>query len=222
MAARTESKATEFVLTTDKDEVADRASTNKRIRAALVAELAGEKRANRIKAARAVHGLAIKAPEMLKEYGAELADALNRPEAQTRWEILGALEKVVATDARVADKAIDAAIAAVHDAESGVVRLAAFRLLAAYGATTPRRSERVWPVIDEAVRVYHGDPEFAAMLIGVIRLVSGDASDEVKIAAAERMAFDAEHAKGLIGRRAKRICECAPKRRRRAKAKPAE
>ena len=222
MAARTESKATEFVLTSDKDEVAARASTNKRIRAALIAELAGDTRANRIKAARAVHAVAIKAPEVLKEYGAELADALNRPEAQTRWEVLGALEKIVAVDARVADKAIEAAIAAVHDAESGVVRLAAFRLLAAYGATTARRSERVWPVIDEAVRVYHGDPEFAAMLIGVIRLVSGDASDEVKIAAAERMAFDAEHAKGLIGQRAKRICACAPKKRGRAKKKAAE
>jgi hypothetical protein len=98
-----------------------------------------------------------------------------------------------------------------------VVRLAAFRLLCAYGATTEKRSERVWPLVDEAIRCYHGDPEFPAMLVSVYRLTSGNSSDEVKLAAAERLVFDAENRKGLIGRRARQIVACAPKKRARKK-----
>lgn len=198
----------------DKSKNATRAAEDPAFLGHTLEVLNGEDRAQRVLAARAVHELAVHAPEVLKSHGALLADALEKPEAQTRWEILGALEKVIAVDARVADKAILPATTALHDEESGVVRLAAFRLLAAYGATTAKRSEKVWPLIDEAIPVYHGDPEFPAMLAGVYRLVTGAASDAVKIAAADRMEFDAEHAKGLLGRRAKRIVSCAPKRRR--------
>jgi len=199
-----------------KEEIAERAARNKKVRAQLFDILSGEDRGQRVLAAKAVHHIAVHTPDVLKDHAEEMADALEKPEAQTRWEIMGALEKMVAVDARVVDKALTPAQAALHDAESGVVRLAAFRMLAAYGATTERRSEKVWPLLDEAIRVYHGDPEFPQMLSGVIRLVSGNASGAVKAAAAETMAFDADHSKGLVGRRAKRIVDCAPKRRKRS------
>ncbi|MDY0088085.1 MAG: hypothetical protein RBS78_06015 [Coriobacteriia bacterium] len=217
MAPRSDAASLAELLSQDKEEIAARAATDEAVLKALFEALSGDKRAHRVAAARALHALAIKEPAALKGHGAELADALDRPEAQTRWEILGALEKVVNTDGRIVDKAIAPATTALHDAESGVVRLAAFRLLAAYGATTSHRSEKVWPVLSEAVRVYHGDPEFPAMLIGLIRLVSGNAADSVKIDAAERMSFDAENAKGLIGQRARRIVACAPKKGRSAR-----
>ena len=217
MAAKMDAAAVAELLAEDKEEVAARAARSKKVLAALLEALSGDNRTQRVAASRALHALAIKEPSVLKPYGAELADALDRPEAQTRWEILATLEKAIASDGRIADKAIAPATTALHDAESGVVRLAAFRLMAAYGASTARRSEKVWPLIDEAIRVYHGDPEFPAMLIGVIRLVSGEATDEVRLAAAERMSFDAEHAKGLIGQRARRIVACAPKKGRRKK-----
>lgn len=213
--------AADGTLVGTREEIVEKAARGKRARKAVFGALAGEDRTQRVLASRVVHALAVSKPEVLKEFGAEMADALDRPEAQTRWEILGALEKMVDVDARVCDKAIVPATTALHDADSGVVRLAAFRMLAAYGATTSHRSEKVWPLLDEAIRVYHGDPEFANMLSGVYRLMQGAASDEVKIAAADRMEFDAEHSKGLLGRRAKRIVACAPKRRRKKKP-PAE
>jgi HEAT repeat protein len=205
------------VLLGNRDELVERAIKSKRAFAAIVNALSGDDRSQRVLAARVVHGLAKVKPELLKERAADLADALDRPEAQTRWEILGTLEKLVDVDARVIDKALTQTTTALHDADSGVVRLAAFRVLTAYGATTAKRSEKVWPLIDEALRVYHGDPEFPQMLSGVIRLMAGAASDEVKLAAADRMQFDSEHAKGLLGRRAKKIVDCAPRKRRRKK-----
>ena len=200
-----------------KDEIVERACANKKVRAGLFDVLAGEDRSQRVLAAKSVHTIAIADPALLKDHADEMADALEKPEAQTRWEILGALEKMVPVDARVVDKAFNGTTAALHDEDSGVVRLAAFRLLASYGATTETRSEKVWPLLDEAIRVYHGDSEFPQMLTGVIRLVQGNASDSVREAAADTMSFDSEHTKGLTGRRAKQIVSCRPKKRRRKK-----
>lgn len=201
-----------FSPTDDKAEVAARALEDEKLLKAVVAALSGEGRRLRQLAASVIHDVAIHEPARLKPYADDLADALHRPESQTRWEVLGTFEKLVTVDARLVDKALDGAETALHDEESGVVRLAAFRLMSAYGATTARRSDRVWPLIAEAVRCYHGDPEFPAMLSGVFRMVSGLASDEVKLSAADLMRFDAENAKGLLKRRASRIVECAPKK----------
>lgn len=196
----------------DKSAVAERAMADEKLLAQVISSLAGDDRRSRQFASSVVHDIALHQPALLKPYSEDLADALHRPESQTRWEVLGAFEKLVAVDARSVDKALAGAETALHDEESGVVRLAAFRLLTAYGATTARRSERVWPLVAEAVRCYHGDAEFHSMLSGLYRMVSGDASDEVKLAAAELMRFDAENGKGLLKRRASRIVECAPKK----------
>lgn len=196
----------------DRDELVAKALARVPVLKAVVKALGGESRRLRQFAASVVHEVAIHDPARLKVYAPELADALHRPESQTRWEVLGTFEKLVAVDARLVDKALEGAETALHDEESGVVRLAAFRLMSAYGSTTAHRSERVWPLLSEAVRCYHGDAEFPAMLSGVYRIVSGNASDGVKAAAAELMAFDAESGKGLLKRRATRIVACAPKK----------
>lgn len=194
----------------DKVLLAEKATNDPALLQEIVDALAGEERRNRQSAASVVHEIAVHDPALLRPYAAELADALHRPESQTRWEVLGTFEKLVPVDARLVDKALAGAETALHDEESGVVRLAAFRLMCAYGATTSHRSERVWPHIDDAIRCYHGDAEFPAMLSGVYRMVQGNAADAVKIAAGERMAFDADHGKGLLKRRASRIVRCTP------------
>jgi hypothetical protein len=196
----------------DRDDTAERALAEPRVLRAVVDALGGESRRLRQYAASVVHEVAIHDPSQLRGYATELADALHRPESQTRWEVLGTFEKLVTVDARLVDRALEGAETALHDEESGVVRLAAFRLMSAYGATTAHRSERVWPLLAEAVRCYHGDAEFPAMLSGVYRIVSGNASEGVKSSAAELMAFDAESGKGLLKRRASRIVACAPNR----------
>ena len=211
-------KTTGFSPDMDKSVAATNSLTDAKLLAEVIDALAGEDRRARQAAASVVHEIALNEPARLKEYAPQLADALHRPESQTRWEVLGTFENLVTVDARLVDKALAGAETALHDEESGVVRLASFRLLCAYGATTAHRSERVWPLIDEAIRCYHGDPEFSAMLQGVFKMVSGGAADEVKLAAAERMAFDAENAKGLLKRRALTIVECAPKKRGRKKS----
>ena len=93
--------------------------------------------------------------EALAPYVNELVDALNRPEAQTRWEVLDALTSLVHLESRSCDKAIAGAETALFDEDSGPLRLAAMRFLCTLGATTENRSEKVWPLIDEAIQCYH-------------------------------------------------------------------
>ena len=133
----------------DKDELAQTASKDPAVLAQVMDALRGSNRRARQHASRVVHAIAIHDPGVLRPYGDTLADALEVPESQTRWEVLGTLEKLVAVDARIVDKALPGITTALHDAESGVVRLAAFRVLCAYGATTAKRSERIWPLVDE-------------------------------------------------------------------------
>lgn len=197
----------------DKATIADRALEQPKYLAQVVEALAGESRRHRQFAASVVNMVAEGDTTLLKPYATELADALHRPESQTRWEVLSVFEKLVHVDARLVDKALSGTETALHDEDSGVVRLAAFRVLTAYGATTAHRSERVWPLVAEAVRCYHGDAEFTTMLTCLHGMVTGAASDEVKWAAADLMRFDAENAKGLVGKRSKLIVDAAPKKR---------
>ena len=86
-----------------------------------------------------------------------------------------------------------------------MLRLAAMRFVCRIGATTEARSERTWPLIDEAIQCYHGDLEFQDMLVAVTEYSTGSLSDGVKTDLAARMSFDAGNAKGVLKKRAAQI-----------------
>jgi hypothetical protein len=190
------------------------ALTNKKVMKSLLDALGGPDRAQRSLAAGALHEVACTEPKALVPYGDALVDALDRPEVHTRWEVLGVLEELVAVDTRLVEKAVPAAIECLHDTESAVVRVAAYRLLATFGATTERRAARVWPLLSDAARIYHGDPEYSAMLAAVVKLLEGAAGDPVKKAAAELFESDLTSPDRSVSRRAKRIAALKPKRAR--------
>ena len=173
----------------------------------LVEDLSVGTRRARQSAATVLAVVAKSNPELLKDHIATIADALNRPEAQTRWECLETLTILVDYDARTCGKAVPEAEAALFDEESGPVRLAAMRFLCKFGATTANRSEKVWPLIDEGIQCYHGDLEFNDMMTAVIDFSKGKLADEVKASLADRMSFDAENAKGALQRRAQQVID---------------
>ena len=175
--------------------------------AEVVTRLAEGARRERQVAAAALYQVAKEKPEMLVDHIDEIVDALNRPEAQTRWECLETLTILVDYDARTCGKAVPEAEAALFDEESGPVRLAAMRFLCKFGATTANRSEKVWPLIDEGIQCYHGDLEFNDMMTAVIDFSKGKLADEVKTSLVDRMSFDAENAKGALQRRAQQVID---------------
>ena len=188
-------------------EIAEGVLNGKTDVAEVVTRLAEGARRERQVAAAALFQVAKEKPEVLVDHIDEIVDALNRPEAQTRWECLEALTILVDYDARTCGKAVPEAEAALFDEESGPVRLAAMRFLCKYGATTANRSEKVWPLIDEGIQCYHGDLEFNDMLTAVIDFSKGKPADEVKASLVDRMSFDAENAKGALQRRAQQVID---------------
>ncbi len=170
-----------------------------------VANLDAQSRRERQSSAAVLAAIAKEDAELLVPYGNELVDALSKPEAQTRWEALDALTEICSHDTRVCDKAIPGAENALFDEDSGPLRLAAMRFLCRLGATTENRSEKVWGLIDEGIQCYHGDLEFNEMLVALIDLSAGKLAPSVRKEFAERMKFDADNAKGTLGKRASQI-----------------
>ena len=130
-------------------EIAEEVLAGKTDVATIVTRLAEGARRERQVAAAALYQVAKEKPEMLVDHIDEIVDALNRPEAQTRWECLEALTILVDYDARTCGKAVPEAEAALFDEESGPVRLAAMRFLCNCGATTANRSEKDWARMGE-------------------------------------------------------------------------
>ena len=168
----------------------------------LTEALAGGSRRDRQQAARIIAGVAKNCPDLLVPHAAALVDALERPEAQTRWECLDALAQLVPLDGRACEKAVPGAESALFDEDSGPLRF-----LCRLGATTEKRSEKVWSLIDEGIQCCHGDLEFQDMLIAVIDFSQGKLAPEVKTALADRMRFDATNGRGMLKKRAIQIVE---------------
>ena len=191
----------------DAKEQAEALSKDEKALSELVEVLAAGSRRERQQAAATIAQVSRAHAEALIPHANALVDALNRPEAQTRWEVLDALTELVPYESRTCDKGIAGAETALFDEDSGPVRLAAMRFLCRLGATTENRSEKVWPLIDEGIQCYHGDLEFQDMLIAVIDFSQGKLAPEVKTALADRMRFDATNGRGMLKKRAIQIVE---------------
>ena len=144
----------EHELTDEERQQLELVTGNPEMLAGIVGDLSGASRRKRQTAAHVVAIVAEYRPEALDAHVPELLDALARPEAQTRWEILNALAMLVSTHAKEIGSVYEDAEDALFDEDSATLRLAAFRLLAVWGGTERRRSEKVWPILEEAIRCY--------------------------------------------------------------------
>ena len=138
----------------------------------------------------AAHELALAARQdasLVDPHVDALIDALFRPEAQTRWEVLDALSATLPEGVERLSEAAPAAADSLFDEASAIVRLASFRFLARYGQTSPARSDEVWPLLDEAVQCFHGDAEYRDMLGALLDFVRGDISGETRAALERRI-----------------------------------
>ena len=142
-----------------------------------------------------------------------LIEALDRPEAQTRWEALDALAALATTCPEQLGDAFEGAETALFDEISSTLRYAAFRLLCVWGATSVERSREAWPILDEAIQCYHGDLEYRDMLGCLYEFGQGEIDAEVAEKLALRLKFDAENGKGsYLKARSSEICEMLVKR----------
>ena len=79
-----------------------------------------------------------------------------------------------------------------------MVRLAAFVFLCCLAESSPERSDEAWPLLDEAIQCCHGDAEYRDMLVALLGVARGSASDATRAALADRVRFDAESGSGYM------------------------
>lgn len=164
----------------------------------LVGELGGANRRRRQDAAHDIARLAKRDVDQLFDYAGDIIDGLDRPEAQTRWELLDALSEMARVDSGCVEEAFGGAEASLFDEDSSIARLAAFRFLTSYGATSGKRSDQVWKILEEAIQCYHGDPEYRDMLGCLLEMAKGTISDQTAQVMRSRVDFDARHGRGYI------------------------
>jgi len=192
--------------------VAGQAIQDPEILEALVEGLSSDQRRVRQFSAAAIKEVASQEPGMLLQYVPEIADGLHRPEAQTRWECLEALSFLALLDPPGLEEVIEGAETSLFDEESGMAHLAAMHFLCAFGLQNAKRAVQVWPLIEEGIQVYHGDPEFVDMLVSVEAFASGKIGKETKNKLRARMEFDANNYMGPVGRLAAQIVETCGKK----------
>ena len=189
----------------DRQQLAQQAASNKRTLGKYVRLLSEGSRRERQQAASIVHIVATDAPQRVLEFADDIAEALNRPEAQTRWEALRALTPLVQEGYKPKKAAFEAICDAIYDENSGIVREAAFTFLCTYGASGKANAAKAWPHIDEAIQCYHGNDEFNDMLTSLVVFAQENKSKEVAGELAKRMTFDAQNAKGTLKMRSVQI-----------------
>ena len=175
--------------------------------AVLAEQLSGSSRRSRQDAAEQLAGFAKEQPEALVDFIPDFIDALNRPESQTRWECLDILTCMAPLAPAACAEAVPGAELALFDEENSMVRLWAMIFLCEWGRLSEANGLVAWPLIDEAVKCYHGDMEFSDMLTAVQTFSQGNLAPEVKKGIAAAFAFDAENARGWLQKKVCRIIE---------------
>jgi hypothetical protein len=199
-----------FTIDTPSEEILDAALKRVKTRRELVDALGCDTRLLREYAACALCAVAQVDAKLLLDFEAEIIDALDRPESLTRYTIIEVIGALTREKPKIVLSAYEPLQDCLYDEDSGTVRLYTFRVLAAYGATGTARSQKVWPDLSMAIRCYHGDPEFIAMVNELIAMLSAKADISVKEAAAELFAFDADNARGTLKRKAQAVTAFAP------------
>ena len=180
------------------EEESPRNSVTPAVMAALVEALAGANRRRRQEASHTIALVAAEDVSLVRPSVDALIDALDRPDAQTRWEVLTTLSELALVDADQVEEAFDGAEASLFDEDSAIVRLAAFRFLIRLGASSPERSDKVWGILDEAIQCYHGDPEYRDMLAALSEFAKGNISEATRDALLTRIGFDADNGRGYV------------------------
>jgi len=212
-----------FTLETDKAEVIDGALRRVKTRRELADALGAPSRALREYASDVLQQVARENCDLLIDSSEEIIDALDRPESFTRYNILVVLDRFVPHHAQIVAKALYQLEDCLYDEDSKTVRLEAFEVLCHFGATTEARSKTVWGYLGEALRCYHGDPEYMSMLNCLTDMLqNGKVSDSVKEGVVRLFIFDAEQGKGMLQRRAQQIIALAPGLQEKIKAEQAQ
>ena len=150
--------------------------------------------------------IADKDASVLLPFADDIASGLTKPEAQTRWEVLHALDQMGKAGQRYDEDVLVAAEDSPLRRDQRIRARGGLPLFCGYGSASTDNLEGGRTQIDEAIQCYHGNPEFTDMPHAARRLCRGKhlACHELR-ALAQRMKFDSENASGTLRMRSEQI-----------------
>ena len=190
-----------------KEQLAGIAMENPDLLKELVSRMAASSRRVRQNAASVLAVVSHQSPELLMPYVDSFVAALDCPEAQTKWESIDVLAHLMTCGFEVSEPLLDMVEDALFDEDSGSLRLAAMKFVCFYGSKDEDAAAKAWPLIDEAIQCYHGDPEFSDMLSAVLKFAQSGLPSDVSQGLRARLSFDAGHARGSLRKKAQQIID---------------
>ena len=175
--------------------------------AAVAFELYADTALERANAARILRFVSRKRPELLVPYAGDLLVALDRPERRTRLDAVRSLESLVCIVPEALAAGAGEVAVSLHDPNSARVRRGAFRVLATLVGECPDHAPVVWPWLDEALRVNHGDEAYPALLQAALGDALEVAPHEARVRLARLAALDVGDSRPAVRRIARRLLE---------------
>lgn len=166
----------------------------------------------RANAARIMRFVSRRSPGLLVPFAGDLVDALDSSSRRVRTDAMRALEAIASVVPEAVSEGAGEVAVSLHDPASAHVRRGAFRVLATLVGECPDHAPVVWPWLDEALRVHHGDTAYPALL----EAATGEALEVAPREARARLALlarlDAEDSRPAVRRIAERLLQFVDER----------
>jgi hypothetical protein len=122
-------------------------------------------------AAASVRRTAVDLPASVLPYAGDVASALGCPERRTRWEALQALQALASHDARELVRLGEDVANTLYDSDSPAQRRLALAVLETLSRCSARAAALLWPLFDEALAFFRGEPEYPLVLASAVVFV---------------------------------------------------
>lgn len=189
--------------------VAARAGECPGLLASIVFGLYAPRATERARCAKTLRLVSERAAGLLAPYAGDLVVALESSGRKTRTEAVRALEALVEVVPEALVGCAGELAVSMHDPHSPHVRRGAFRALALLVGGLPDRAPVVWPWLDEALRVNHGDTAYPELLEAATGEALEVAPAEARRRLAELAALDSTDTRPEVRRLARRLLEYA-------------
>ena len=131
----------------------------------------------RTAAVAALRDIAARSPKVVAPYASDISELLDAEERRARWEALSTLVALAEDDPLALVPVAEFVGAILYQPESPAMRRLALHILNAVSTASEEARDQVWPLLDEALLMLRGEPEYPAVLASVVVLCAAGVED---------------------------------------------
>lgn len=117
------------------------------------------------------------APHLVAPYASDLAEILDAEQRRIRWDALAALALVAEVEPQAVAPVAELVSGVLYQQESPAMRRLALHILNTVSTASEEARDQVWPLMDEALLLLRGEPEYPSVLASVVLLCAAGVED---------------------------------------------